>query len=114
MSMEAVAILRKLPLFSGLSEEALKIAADRTVIRSLPRNTTLFRKGEPCRGLHVVVGGRVEVYRANREGREQVLHVQGPGEPLAEVPLLDAGPYPASARAVEGTRVLFLPLESFQ
>ncbi|MGI9190042.1 MAG: Crp/Fnr family transcriptional regulator, partial [Longimicrobiaceae bacterium] len=114
MAGEATEVLKRLPLFARLGEEALTAVAERCVFRSLPRETTLFRKGEPCRGLYVVVEGMVRVYRANRDGREQVLHMQGPGKPLAEVPLFDAGPYPATARAMEDSRVLFLPIKNFQ
>ncbi len=103
-----------MPLFAHLGDEALAAVADRTVFRNLPSNTLLFRRGQPCQGLYVVERGRVRVYRANRDGREQVLHTQGPGQPLAEVPLFDAGPYPASARALEDSRVLFLPIGEFQ
>jgi CRP-like cAMP-binding protein len=54
------------------------------------------------------------VYRANQDGREQTLHLQGPGQSIAEVPLFDGGPYPASARADQDSRVLYLPLDDFQ
>jgi CRP/FNR family transcriptional regulator, cyclic AMP receptor protein len=107
-------ILRRLPLFSRLSDSSLEAVARRTVIRRVPQTTTLFREGEPCEGLYVVLEGAIRIYRANRAGREQVLHVQGPGQPIAEVPLFDGGPYPASARAVEESRVLFLPRNEFE
>src|SRR5690606_35221150 len=97
-----------------LREDALEAVARRTVIRNVSRGTLLFRGGEPCQGLYVVLEGSVRVYRSNSEGREQVLHVQGPGQPLAEVPLMDGGPYPASARALEDSRVLFLPRSEFE
>src|SRR5690606_27588499 len=38
----------------------------------------------------------------------------GPGESLGEVSLFDEGPYLASARVVEGGRVLFLPFAEVQ
>lgn len=114
MEANPVEILQNLRLFRGLGEEALRAVGSRSVFRSLPRDAVLFRRGEPCHGLYTVVAGRVRVYRASRDGREQVLHVQGPGQPLAEVPLFDAGPYPASARAEEDSRVLFLPIDDFQ
>lgn len=107
-------ILRDLPLFAGLSNEALRAVAARTITRRLPKNATLFRRGEPCHGLYVVLEGRIQVHRASPAGREQVLHIQGPGEPVAEVPLFDGGPYPASARALEDSRLLFLPQDAFQ
>jgi len=107
-------ILQGLPLFSRLSDPALEAVAERTVLRRVPRDTLLFRRGDPCQGLYVVLEGRVRVYRGNAEGREQVLHLQGPGQPLAEVPLFDGGPYPASARTEEDSRLLFLSRSDFE
>jgi CRP/FNR family transcriptional regulator, cyclic AMP receptor protein len=113
MSQEALDTLRKLPLFARLTDESLNAVAERAVFRNVTRDTVLFRCGEPCRGLYIVVSGRVRVYRSNPDGREQVLHTQETGQPLAEVPLFDGGPYPASARAMEDSRLLFLGSDSF-
>lgn len=107
-------VLARLPLFSRLGEVSLEAVSRRTVIRSVPRNSQLFRMGEPCQGLYVVLEGSIRVYRSSPEGREQVLHVQGPGQRIAEVPLFDGGPYPASARSVEDSRVLFLARNDFE
>ncbi len=112
--LEAREVLRALPVFASLDARVLEAVARRTLTRSYPQNGRVFRQGEPCQGLYVVVEGRVRIYRANREGREQVLHVRGPGQTLAEVPLFDGGPYPAFARAEEASRLLFLPMEAFQ
>jgi CRP/FNR family transcriptional regulator, cyclic AMP receptor protein len=111
---EAERALAKLPLFAGLPPAVLQAVAARTVTREVPRDTQLWRRGDPCPGLHLVLSGRVRVYRASLDGREQVLHTQGPGQALAEVPLFDGGPYPASARATEDTRLLFLARADFQ
>lgn len=111
---EAAAFLRGLPLFAGLGETALREIAERTVPRSVAAGTRLFREGEPCKGLYVVMVGRVVVYRASPDGREQVMHTQEAGQPIAEVPLFDGGPYPASARAAEDSRLLFLPRDAFE
>lgn len=111
---EAAAFLRRLPLFASLGESALAAVAERTVPRSVSAGTRLFREGEPCRGLYIVASGRVVVYRAASDGREQVIHTQEAGQPIAEVPLFDGGPYPASARAVEDTRLWFLARDSFE
>ncbi|TVP56796.1 MAG: Crp/Fnr family transcriptional regulator [Gemmatimonadales bacterium] len=110
----ARAALAGLGLFRSLSAETLGRVADRTVSRAVPARQRIFRRGEPCEGLFVVLSGRVRVYRANREGREQVLHDQGPGQPLAEVPLFDGGPYPADARAEEDSELLFLHRRDFE
>lgn len=114
MTMRTAEILRGLPIFAELSEGAIEAVAARTVIRDYPKDRGVFRRGEECHGLYIVLEGRVRVYRASPDGREQVLHTEGPGEPLAEIPLFDGGPYPASARAIEDSRLLFLPIEAFR
>jgi CRP/FNR family transcriptional regulator, cyclic AMP receptor protein len=107
-------LIRRLALFRALDDDALTAVAERMVVRTHPAGTVLFRRGEPCRGLFVVLSGRVRVYRSTRDGREQVLHTQGPGQPLAEVPLFDGGPYPANAVTDGATRLAFLGIGDFQ
>jgi CRP-like cAMP-binding protein len=55
----------------------------------------------------IVLSGRVRVVRES-EGRGQVVHEEGVGGTLGEVPLFAGGAYPASAIAVEHTRCLVL------
>lgn len=114
MNDEAKRILRSIALFEGLGDRALEAVAAKTVIKRYSKDRILFREGEPARGLFVVVEGGVKIYRARSDGREQVLHVERPVRSLAEIPLLDGSPYPASARAAEDSRILFLPRDSFE
>jgi CRP/FNR family transcriptional regulator len=46
-------------------------------------------------------------------GREQTLAIEGPGRPVAELAVLDEGPYPASAAAIEDTVVFMIPKAEF-
>jgi CRP-like cAMP-binding protein len=111
---EAIRALAAVPLFAELPAELLRRVAARTAVRRLAPGALLFRKGDPARGFYLVLEGRVEIYRADADGREQVLHVEGPGRPVAELPLFDGGPYPASGRAAGECRVLFLPRDDFR
>jgi CRP/FNR family transcriptional regulator len=77
--------------------------------RTLEEGEVLFAEGEPCRGLYILLEGRVELRQVSPRGREQVLHSEGPGATLGEAPLFDRGGYVASAVAVASTRALFLP-----
>jgi len=107
-------LIRSLPLFAGFGEDALTRLASRSVIRTHPAGTVLFTTGEECRGLFVVESGRVRIYRTSPTGREQVLHTEGPGRPIAELPLFDGGEYPASAVTEIESRLLFLPRAEFE
>ena len=97
------------PLFESLTESECAALVDRSVCRSVVRGEVLFQEGQPCRGLHLLVEGRVRLYRANGDGQEQVLRILSAGESLGDVSLFDEGPYLASARVMEAGRVLFLP-----
>jgi CRP/FNR family transcriptional regulator, cyclic AMP receptor protein len=66
----------------------------------------LFSEGEPCNGLHIIARGKVRIFKTSVNGREQVLAVNVPGESVAELPVFDGGPFPASASAVEETEIV--------
>lgn len=112
--MDIIAILRQIALFSGLDDTALSRLAERCVRRSVGSGVVLFTAGEPYRGLYMVEAGRVRVYRISSDGREQVLHIEGAGRTVAELPLFDGGPYPASAITLEESRLVFLPRADFE
>lgn len=107
-------LLRGIPIFAELDMSALGRLAGRCVTRTAAGGHVLFTTGEACRGLYVIASGRVRIYRTSPEGREQVLHVEGPGRPVAELPLFDGGSYPASAVTLEQTRLVFLPRPDFE
>src|SRR5690348_12621860 len=107
-------LLGQLPLFAGFGHDALARLAARCVARTFPAGHVLFTTGEPCRGLYIVETGRVRIYRTSPSGREQVLHVEGAGRPVAELPLFDGGDYPASAITEVESRLVFLPRAEFE
>jgi CRP-like cAMP-binding protein len=107
-------ILRQIPIFSDLDDHALARLASHCVPRSVAAGFVLFTTGEACRGLYIIESGRVRIYRISAEGREQVLHIEGAGRPVAELPLFDGGAYPASAVTTEPSRLLFLPRADFE
>ncbi|HET7565535.1 MAG TPA: Crp/Fnr family transcriptional regulator [Gemmatimonadaceae bacterium] len=112
--MDVVALLRQLPIFSELDDVALQRLAERCVPRTVGAGHLLFATGEECRGLYIIERGRVRIFRVSPDGREQVLHVEGAGRPVAELPLFDGGPYPASAITMEDTALVFLPRSDFE
>lgn len=120
MSIESTAdpslvdLLHHIPLFAELQDDALRQLAGRCVRRSLAAGNVLFTTGEECRGLYMIESGRVRIYRTDVAGREQVLHVEGAGRTVAELPLFDGGAYPASAVTIEDSTLVFLPRAAFE
>lgn len=103
--------LRATAMFGGLPEDRLRRIAARVTVVSAAKDQVLFLAGEPARGMYVVVIGGVRATRATGDGREQVIHVEGPGATFAEVPMFDGGDYPSTVTAEADSVLLFLPRE---
>ena len=100
--MIAESTLAQIEIFRGLNEEARTEVCQRAVIRAHSKGAVLWRAGEQSRGLYVVLSGRVRVLQT-LSGRQHVVHTEGPGSTLGEVPLLDGAGYPATCiAATEG------------
>src|SRR5208282_485974 len=87
--------------------------ASRTVRKLFSSGELIFSEGEPCSGLHIIARGKVRIFKTSMSGREQVLAVNGPGESVAEVPVFDGGPFPASAVAVEDVELAYISRRDF-
>ena len=87
--------------------------AARTVRKLFSAGELLFSEGEPCNGLQIIARGKVRIFKTSANGREHVLAVNVPGESIAEVPVFDGGPYPASAVAIEDTEIAFISRRDF-
>jgi CRP/FNR family transcriptional regulator len=107
-------VLKNTPLLSGFSQPELQLLAQRTVRKLFSAGELLFSEGQPCNGFNIIYKGRVRIFKTSVNGREQVLAIQKPGESIAEIPVFDGGPYPASAIAVEDTEIAFISRRDFQ
>jgi CRP-like cAMP-binding protein len=105
---DKAAALGRTVLFGNLRPEELAELAKIARPRELAKGEMLFLAGEKAAGLFVIASGRIRAFRVNAQGREQTIHTEGEGAALAEVPVFDDGPYPATAVAEEPTTVLFL------
>jgi len=105
--------IASIPLFESLSRKHLGELSMIVVDQIFKKGQEIFSEGEDGTGFYVVVSGRVKIYKVSWEGREQILHIFGPGEPFGEVPVFTGQKFPASATAIEESRIFFFPKESF-
>lgn len=106
---DVAAQLAKVPYFAGLDAAALRSLAGLARLGSYRKGEIILWEGEPCRGLYVVLRGRVKVFKRSAAGREQVLLVLGAGRSFNDVPVFDDGPNPGSVAALEASAVAMLP-----
>jgi signal transduction histidine kinase len=105
-------VLRRLPLFAGLSEddlERLYHMAEPVFIREGHR---FIQEGEPGDTLYIVLDGEVEVTK-RQGGQDVVLAVRGDGEFFGEMSLLDGAPRNASLRTLRDSHLLAISQAAF-
>jgi CRP-like cAMP-binding protein len=110
---ECMQALRRCTLFKQLDEAALQGICAVSRERCYAKGETLFHQDSEADGFHVVAEGQIRVLRQGVDGREQVLHLFGPGEMCGEVPVFQGGTFPASAVAERTARTIFLPKGGF-
>jgi CRP-like cAMP-binding protein len=101
--------IREIPLFAGLVDEQIQWLAVIVEKRKYSRGKVIFTEGEEATGFYVLHTGRVKIYKLSSEGKEQILHIFGPGEPFGEVAVFAGGQFPAYAEALEVSETLFFP-----
>jgi len=111
---DLASVLGRTALLSSLSQPELQLLSARTVRKLYRAGELLFSEGDPCNGLHIIATGKVRIFKTSINGREQVLAVNVPGESVAELPVFDGGPFPASAVAIEDTEIAFISRRDFQ
>jgi CRP/FNR family transcriptional regulator len=107
--MEMIEYIAGLSLFEGLPLEQHRELALIVREQSLDRGELIFSEGDEGNGFYVVRDGRVKVFKLSPEGKEQILHIFGPGDPFGEVAAFAGQHFPAYAEALEASRVLFFP-----
>jgi CRP/FNR family transcriptional regulator, dissimilatory nitrate respiration regulator len=100
-------------LFNGLPPEQLDRIIRIIVKKSYGRGETIFFEGDNGTGFYMVDSGKVKIYKMSLSGKEQILHIFGPGEPFGEVPVFHGQPFPATAEALMKSTLLFFPRDKF-
>jgi CRP/FNR family transcriptional regulator len=102
-----------IPLFQGLARKQHEDLTMILVDQVFKRGESIFLEGDEGTGFYVVISGRVKISKISTEGKEQILHIFGPGEPFGEVAVFAGKRFPAHAEALEETRAFFFPRTAF-
>jgi CRP/FNR family cyclic AMP-dependent transcriptional regulator len=107
-------MLQDVPLFRGLSPDALAKIESRCVPRNYPRNAVVISEGDEATSMYIILSGSVKVYHTDADGKETILNTQGPGQHFGELALVDEAPRSASVITVEPSRLLVLSKTAFR
>jgi|SRR4051812_28421800 CRP/FNR family cyclic AMP-dependent transcriptional regulator len=107
-------VLKRVPLFSDLSEAELGRFAEVTREREYPKNSVILFEDDPGDALYIVSTGQVKVVLIGEDGREVILSVLGDGDFFGEMSLIDDEPRSAHVIAMKDSQLLVLRRDDFQ
>ena len=112
--MSVAQFLRRVPLFSHLTDADLTRLAESARERSYPKNSVILFEDDPGDSLYIVVSGQVKVVLIGEDGREVILSGLLEGNFFGEMALIDDEPRSAHVIAMVDSNLLVLRREDFQ
>lgn len=110
---ELESALRAAPLFRRLRDSDRDHLAAICQLRVFEENQTLFEEGQDAQWFLFVSQGRVKIFKSTASGKDLILEILGPGEPVGAVAVYEERVYPATATALERTVCVMAPRGPF-
>lgn len=105
--------LRRIALFRRLSPEDRARVASVSRVVGFERGDMIFSEGEPGDAFLAIVEGRVKIFKSTPAGKELILEIFGPGDPIGAVAVYEGAPFPASAITLEPSKCLRIEQDEF-
>ncbi len=110
---EVEAVLKITPVFKRLAPQDLQTLAQAATIKRYERGQVIFEQDTPADAFYTIASGRVKIFKMLPTGKDMILEVFGPGDPLGAIAAYDGRPFPASATALEDTACVVIPRPVF-
>lgn len=106
---ELLTLFAKLPLFSGITTEALSIFTASAIVKSIPKGEIIYIEEEKAEYFYIIQKGWIKLFRETLDGSEAVIDILSDFHIFAEFTIFDNGVYSSSAEAVEDSVLISLP-----
>jgi CRP-like cAMP-binding protein len=107
--------LRKQMLFSDLSDAELGMIGQKIVTEHYTKGKSIFKEGEPTKGIYLVKSGKVEISKNTPDGWKQPLALLVENHIFGELSVIeDKKTHGADATALEATELYRLKADDFK
>ena len=106
-------LLRTTPIFSRLTPADRRTVAEVSRVQQFGKGELIFEQESPSEAFYAITAGRVKIYKMRPSGKDLILEIFGPGDPLGAVAVYMDRPFPASAMALEDTTCVIIPRAAF-
>ncbi len=112
--MEKAAFLKKVPIFSKISENELDEMNKITGTKRFNKRDIVFSEGEQGESMFIIISGMIKVFKTSTGGQVKTLDILGKGDFLGEMAILEKEIRSATASAAEDTEVIVLKKRIFE
>lgn len=102
---ESIELLKKIPIFSKLSEDVLLNILKLQVVKAYKKGSIIFHEYDKGDAFFFVKSGKVKIFKTSLDGRDITLNILEEGSIFAEVTLFNDINYPATAMVLEESQI---------
>lgn len=107
-------MLRQVPLFNDLTDEELEQIQAITIRRSYRKRTVVFTEGDHKEAVYFIQDGMAKAFKTDENGNEHIVSFLNTGDMFPHTGLFNQKPYPATAEVIVDTKLLAIPVRSFE
>jgi CRP/FNR family transcriptional regulator, dissimilatory nitrate respiration regulator len=106
-------LLHQSTFFGQLGDEQLDELARITQRHIYQKGQVIFTEGTPAVEFVLIIAGQVKIVKYAIDGREQILHIFGPNQPVGEVAVFLGGNFPAHCITLTEVEIMMIKRVDF-
>ncbi|MDY0359896.1 MAG: Crp/Fnr family transcriptional regulator [Desulforegulaceae bacterium] len=96
-------------MFKSFNNAQINELAKISILKTCDPNQMIFFDNDTANGFYLVKKGKVKIFKMSEDGKEQILHIFGKGEPFGEAAVFSNTSFPANAQAVVKSEIIYIP-----
>src|SRR5579871_6759213 len=106
--------LRDIPLFDNLTDAQLEAISQQLRAKEFPNGTNVITFEMPGDVLYIILEGTLKIKVDQKDGKEVIIAVLGPGEVVGELSMIDGDRRSADVFTQEESTLLWIDRQSFE
>ncbi|HEX7057710.1 MAG TPA: Crp/Fnr family transcriptional regulator [Bacilli bacterium] len=107
-------IRQLIPLFKDLTPQEMDYVDQITIQRHYRKRSVIFSEGGDKESVFFIEDGLVKTYKTDENGNEQIVSFLKTGDMFPHTGFFNSNPYPATAEALVDSKLLAIPVHSFE
>ncbi|WP_334073985.1 MULTISPECIES: Crp/Fnr family transcriptional regulator [Paenibacillus] len=106
--------LRCITLLHDLDNEEMTRFRNMAIPRMISRKQAVFHEGEQVEAIYFILHGLIKAYKTDEKGNEQIISLLKAGDMFPYTGQFDSDLYPTTCMALVDTKLLAVPIRSFE